>query len=178
MPSHLPLLGRVLSPPARQVTAFPESGGWGRWGEGPGRSSRHCPALRGAAGGAGVRRSGDAGPETLGPRPPRLSRWRESGRPWSQGWEARASDSPLRPSGGSVPRLAVLPGAGVGVALLGTEERAGGPGMPTPYLSPPSPVCGGLRGGRAWCAPRGHLFPGTLMTRGVGVRAPLQTTPP
>lgn len=48
------------------------------------------------------------------------------------------------PHQGSVPALAVLPGAGVGVALLGAEERAGGPEILTPFLSPSSQVSGGL----------------------------------
>lgn len=155
------LLGVVSSPPpARQVTAFPESGGWGRWGEGPGRSSRHCPAPRGAAGGAGVWQSGDAGPETLGPWTPWLSRWRESGRPWSQGWEAGASDSPLRPSRRFGPRARRSPGDRSRGRARWSRGARGGSGMPTPYLSPSSPVCGGLRGGRAWRAPWGHFFLG------------------
>lgn len=48
------------------------------------------------------------------------------------------------PHWGSVPAFAVFPGAGVGVVLIGAEERAGGPGMLIPFLSPSSRVCGGL----------------------------------
>lgn len=48
------------------------------------------------------------------------------------------------PHRGSVPALAVFPGAGVGIVLIGAEERAGGPGMVIPFLSPSSRVCGGL----------------------------------
>lgn len=53
------------------------------------------------------------------------------------------------PLGGSVPALVVLLGAEVWVALLRSKERAGGPGMPTPFHSCSSLVCGGLRGGTA-----------------------------
>lgn len=48
------------------------------------------------------------------------------------------------PHRGWVPALAVFPGAGVGVVLTGAEERAGGPGMLIPILSPSSWVCSGL----------------------------------
>lgn len=48
------------------------------------------------------------------------------------------------PHQGSVPALAALPGAGVEVALLGAEERAGGPEMLIPFLSPSGQVSGGL----------------------------------
>lgn len=95
------LLGVVSSPQsARQVTAFPDSGEWGQWGEGP---RAVFPALpRSARGSWGCRRpaerrrgAGDIRSAVAATVMPRG----ESGPPWSQQWEAGASDSPLWPSG-------------------------------------------------------------------------------
>lgn len=173
------LLGVVSpSPPARQVTAFPESGRWGWWGKGSGLSSRHCPSLRRAAGGAGGRGSGDAGQQTLGPRPPRLSCRGESGQPWSQRRKAGASDSPLRPSRGFGPRARRPPGGwSAGRAPWGRGARGWSRGADSfPFPSQP-----GLRrtpGRHGLLHPRCHLFSGTVTTQGVKAGAPLQNTSP
>lgn len=119
------LLGVVSSPPpARQVTAFPESGGWGRWGRGPGGLPGTVP-LR--AGQQGVPASGRA--ETPGRRRSvRGRRGCHAGERVASHGRRAGKREPVTacsgPRGGSVPGLAVLPGTGVGVALGGAEERA------------------------------------------------------
>lgn len=123
LPSHLPLLGRVLSPARAPGNRFSGVRGMGTVGGGAravflalprsARGSRGCrrPAERRRR--ARDARSAAAATVTLARERPAMV----------LGWEAGASDSPLRPSGGSVPRLAVLPGAGVRVALLGRGAR-------------------------------------------------------
>lgn len=79
------------------------------------------------------------------------------------------------PHQGSVPALAVLPGAGVGVALLGAEERAGGPEILTPFLSllARSLADSGIQG---LLRPSGPCLLRDCHHRGVRVGVPLHNT--
>lgn len=109
-------------------------------GGGPGRASRRCPARREAVGVRGCRRQGErrrgAGAARSAVAATVMPAERAAG--LGRGGARRGPVTARSGLGGFDPRARLLSGAGVGVGLLGAEERVGGPGVAPAFLRLPA----------------------------------------
>lgn len=177
LPPHLPSWGRVSVPTRAPGNRFSGVRRRERWGEGLGRSSRHCPPQRRAAGGGW--RLGQRGRRAVDRSVPGLCGCHAGERVASYGRSGgRREPVTVRsgPLGGFGPRARRSPGGrSPGRAPWGRGARGwsrGADSFPFP-LQPDqrrTPERHGL------LRPRCHLFFGTVTTRGVKAGARLQNT--